>query len=250
MKHMEKYLIVNADDFGQSPGVNRGIIAAHERGVVTSASLMVRWPAAAAAAAYGRAHPRFCLGLHLDLGEWTYRGETWVPVYEVVPAEDVGAVADEVERQLATFRDLTGCDPTHIDSHQHAHLEEPVHSVVMEAARRLGVPVRNCDPVVRYCGDFYGQTAEGTPLPDILSVERLLRILAGLAPGVTELCCHPGEGGDLDTLYRDERVQEVCVLCDPRVRDSLPGLGIELRSFHDLAVAESSFPATDLPWGA
>jgi len=37
-----RYLIVNADDFGQSPGVNRGIIQAHEHGIVTSASLMVR----------------------------------------------------------------------------------------------------------------------------------------------------------------------------------------------------------------
>ena len=42
-------LIVNADDFGQSRGVNRGVIEAHERGIVTSASLMVRWPAAESA---------------------------------------------------------------------------------------------------------------------------------------------------------------------------------------------------------
>lgn len=49
-----RFLIVNADDFGQSPGVNRGIIEAHEHGIVTSASLMVRWPAATEAAAYGR----------------------------------------------------------------------------------------------------------------------------------------------------------------------------------------------------
>src|SRR5207247_11145801 len=49
-------LIVNADDFGQSAGVNRGIIEAHERGIVTSASLMVRWPAANEATAYARRH--------------------------------------------------------------------------------------------------------------------------------------------------------------------------------------------------
>ena len=46
-----RYLIVNADDLGRSPGVNRGVIEAHAGGIVTSASLMVRWPAAAEAAA-------------------------------------------------------------------------------------------------------------------------------------------------------------------------------------------------------
>ncbi|MBI3874558.1 MAG: ChbG/HpnK family deacetylase [Verrucomicrobia bacterium] len=44
---MKRFLIVNADDFGLSAGVNRGIIEAHERGIVTSASLMVCQPAAA-----------------------------------------------------------------------------------------------------------------------------------------------------------------------------------------------------------
>jgi predicted glycoside hydrolase/deacetylase ChbG (UPF0249 family) len=77
-------LIVNADDFGQSAGVNRGVIAAHERGVVTSASLMVRWPAAEEAASYARQRPGMSLGLHVDLGEWTFREGSWTPLYEVV----------------------------------------------------------------------------------------------------------------------------------------------------------------------
>ena len=45
-----KKLIVNADDFGQSPGINKGIIKAREKGIVTSASLLVRYPAAVEAA--------------------------------------------------------------------------------------------------------------------------------------------------------------------------------------------------------
>ena len=45
-----RHLIVNADDFGYSRGVNRGIIEAHERGIVTSASLMVKQPASEEAA--------------------------------------------------------------------------------------------------------------------------------------------------------------------------------------------------------
>ena len=74
----KRYLIVNADDFGLSAGVNRGVIEAHERGIVTSASLMVRPPAAAEAAADARAYPELSLGLHVDLGEWSYREGEWV----------------------------------------------------------------------------------------------------------------------------------------------------------------------------
>jgi chitin disaccharide deacetylase len=76
-----KYLIVNADDFGRSPGVNRGIIKAYACGIVTSASLMVRWPAAAEAAAYGQEHLPLSLGLHVDLSEWVYRNGEWTPLY-------------------------------------------------------------------------------------------------------------------------------------------------------------------------
>src|SRR5215831_3654590 len=88
-----RQLIVNADDFGQSPGVNRGIIQAHERGIVTSASLMVRWRAAAEAAAYARAHPRLGLGLHVDLGEWEYRDGDWTMLYQLVPAARQPAIS-------------------------------------------------------------------------------------------------------------------------------------------------------------
>src|SRR5262245_29293778 len=138
-----RYLIVNADDFGQSPGVNRGVAMAHERGIVTSASLMVRWPAALEAAAYARCHPDLSLGLHLDLGEWECKNTDWQPRYEVVPVENASAVADEVAGQLAAFRRLLGADPTHIDSHQHVHTQEPVRRVVRDLADRLGVPVRH-----------------------------------------------------------------------------------------------------------
>ncbi len=65
----KRYLIVNADDFGRSPGVNWGIIEAHGGGIVTSASLMLRLPAAAKVAAYATEHPDLALGLHFDLGE-------------------------------------------------------------------------------------------------------------------------------------------------------------------------------------
>lgn len=225
---------MNADDFGQSPGVNCGVVEAYERGIVTSASVMVRWPAAVEAAGYGRQHPGLSLGLHVDLGEWAYIDGTWVRRYEVVSPDDVAAVRGEIERQLAAFRRLTGENPTHIDSHQHVHREEPVRSVLLEVARALGVPLRDCCREVRYVGNFYGQTGNGAPLPEAITVEALIRILTTLRPGVTELGCHPGDGHALDSVYGPERAVEAAVLCDPRVRAAADGAGITLCSFRDL----------------
>lgn len=223
-------LIVNADDFGRSRSVNRGVIEAHERGPATSASLMVCWPAAAEAAAYGRATGTLALGLHVDVGEWALREGRWVPVYE---AE--GDPAEIVARQLARFRELVGRDPTHLDSHQHAHRREPLHSIMLDLAESLGVPLRGFSERVRYCGDFYGQAADGAPLREAISVEGLIALLGSLPAGVTELGCHPGAAGALASAYRAERLQELETLCDPCVRAALAREGIELRSFAELA---------------
>ena len=236
----KRYLIVNADDFGQSPGVNRGIIEAHEQGIVTSTSLMVRWPGAAEAAAYSRTHPKLSLGIHIDLGEWVFRQDSWVALYEVVPTGNASAVAQEVSSQFAAFQRLVGRPPTHVDSHQHVHLEEPVRSAVLAMADKLEIPVRRCSSLVRYCGDFYGQMADGSPLPDRISLDALIKILAGLEPGFTEMATHPGMGDDLDTMYCSEREEELKVLCDPRIRAALDEMGIELRSFANIAQQKRS----------
>jgi chitin disaccharide deacetylase len=230
----KRYLIVNADDFGLSEGVNLGIIRAHEQGIVTSTSLMVRWPAAAEVARYASAHPRLSFGLHLDLAEWVYRDYEWVPRYQVVPADDEQALAGEVERQLEAFRRLLGRDPTHLDSHQHVHRSEPARSAVSQLAQRLSVPLRSVDARVQYCGDFYGQTGEGDPYPEGISLAGLLQTIQNLPAGVTELGCHPGEDEQLDSVYRAERMQEVAVLCHPQVRAALESNGIALCSFADL----------------
>jgi chitin disaccharide deacetylase len=231
-----RYLIVNGDDFGRSPGVNRGVVAAHQGGIVTSASLMVRWPDAGEAAALAREHPELSVGLHLDLGEWTYRDGVWDLLYEVVAVDDAASVRREIAGQVLGFRRLVGRDPTHVDSHQHVHLREPVRSALEETAAELAVPLRQFDPAVRYCGEFYGQSSEGAPLDGPISVQGLTRILQSLRPGVTELSSHPGLGDDLDGMYREERAREVGVLCDPRVARVLADEGIELVSFASVRV--------------
>lgn len=229
----ERYLIVNADDFGRSAEVNAGIVRAYEGGVVTSASLMVRWPAAEDAAAYAREHPSLAVGLHLDLGEWTYRDGAWAVEYEVVAPDDVEAVEAEVRSQLDRCRHLLGREPTHLDSHQHIHVKESaVTDAALRVANELSVPLRQRDPRVRYCGSFYGQSAEGQAFHDGITPEHLIKLVKGLGRGTTELACHPGNGGPGG--YHYERCLEVEALCDPAVRLAMERFGVVLRSFGDL----------------
>lgn len=232
---MPRCLIVNADDFGLCRGVNRGIIESAERGIVTSTSLMVRQPAAGEAAAYAKQNQNFSVGLHLDLGEWIFKNGDWVRLYQVVPDDDADAVQKEVDWQLNMFRELTGRDPSHLDSHQHAHRNEPARSILLAAARKLSVPLRECDPLISYCGDFYGQTGEGEPWPDAISVDGLKKILKALPDGATELGCHPGYAEGLTSVYLAEREREIRALCDPTIKMSLREWNIELYSFGELA---------------
>src|SRR5262245_25241994 len=154
-------LIVNADDFGLSPAVNRGIIEAHERGIVTSTSLMVNHGASSIAALeWARGNSSLGVGLHVDLGEWFCRGGEWLPLYEVVPLDDAAAVATAVRDQLDRFRQLVGRNPTHVDSHQHVHCKGAAREVTIALAVELGVPLRHFTAGIRYCGAFYGQTTD------------------------------------------------------------------------------------------
>lgn len=227
---MLRQLIVNADDFGLSAGINRGIIEAHEHGIVTSASLMVRGVAVADAALYGNRRPDLGVGLHLDLAEWVYQNDAWRPLYEVVDLTDRAAVEAEVSQQLAAFLGLMGRPPTHLDSHQHLHRDEPLRSIAQRVTAELKIPLRHFSPI-RYCGDFYGQSAKGDRVPEAVCADALLAILHRLPPGTTELACHPGYADDVASAYRAERACEVSALCDKRVRQFALEQGIELVSF-------------------
>jgi predicted glycoside hydrolase/deacetylase ChbG (UPF0249 family) len=211
--------------------VNDGIIRAHEHGIVTSASLMVRGAAAAEAAAYAKARPQLGVGLHVDLCEWRCVNDEWKLAYEVVPLADERAVTAEIFRQLEAFRKLMGCDPSHLDSHQHVHNDEPVRTILTALAKKLGVVLRQADSRVNYCGSFYGQSDKGYAYHEGISADALVKILHELPSGVSELCCHPGLDANLDSVYRVERELECAALCDARVRAAMAEQGIELCSF-------------------
>jgi chitin disaccharide deacetylase len=223
-------LVVNADDLGLSLGINEGIARAHLEGIVTSASLMVRQPAAEAAAERVHQLQRLGVGLHVDLAEWTRRPSGWEPLYAFVDDGDKLAVAREVEHQVLFFERLTGRLPDHLDSHQHAHRSEPLRSILGSVAKELRVPLR-FHSRFGYRGDFYGQGREGEPLAEAISPQGLRTMITELPNGATELCCHPAAELDFHSSYGRERVRELEALCDPQVRDAVAAGGFALDSF-------------------
>ncbi len=230
----ERVLVVNGDDFGRSNGISRGILEAHDNGILTSTSLMTLWPASAAAADSATRRPELAVGLHVDIGEWIFRDGGWSCTYLRAPLDDARAVQEEVERQLRAFRRMLRRDPTHLDSHQHVHREEPIRSVLTRLSSVLAIPLRHVSPGIRYCGAFFGHHERGERNHEAVTVDALLRILESLPNGVTELACHPGYATDFASAYSAERELELRALCDPRVRAAIQTSRITLRSFTEI----------------
>jgi hopanoid biosynthesis associated protein HpnK len=143
-------LIVNADDFGIAEPINDGIAAAHDRGIVTSTSLMPTGEAFDHAVALARSRPKLAVGVHLVLTEHTpLSGPSAASLVEAngrFPRHAVAfarrqlrraaAPADvrrELDAQIRRVRD-TGLPITHLDGHQHVHVLPGIAAIVAELA--------------------------------------------------------------------------------------------------------------------
>jgi predicted glycoside hydrolase/deacetylase ChbG (UPF0249 family) len=211
-------LIVNADDFGLTEGVNRGIIDAHVGGIVTSTSLMVETGGAEQAAALARQHPALSVGLHF--------------VDDGPDLDQPGHAQREFARQLERFRALTGSEPTHVDSHHHVHI--PRMSTFAPLVEPLGVPIRG-DGRVRYLGAFFAHPHPGVIDHDRIRPPFLLSLLEREATSAfSELGCHPGRvTAELHSSYMPEREIELATLTEPGLRESIEALGLSLASYRD-----------------
>ena len=101
------------------------------------------------------------VGLHVDVGESICLDGEWTVVYQRVDCRNPRELEAEIREQVSICRELLGRDPTHLDSHQHIHNEEPARSILDGIAAEMGVPLRHRSPVISYDGRFYGQTNTG-----------------------------------------------------------------------------------------
>jgi chitin disaccharide deacetylase len=224
-----KSLIVSADDFGASPGINRGILEAHHRGILTSTSLLVDTPWSQEAASRARTAPDLSVGLHVHLrtAEQERDGDT---------------CRAEILRQWRCVARLVGRAPSHLDLHHNVHRDPRPLPAFLTVVGHYGVPLRE-HSTASYVSQFYGQWG-GQSHPEQISVEGLLRIVeADVQDGVTELSCHPGYvDPDCPTGYATERAIELRTLCDPTLRPALAERQILLVAFHHLGNRAASLP--------
>jgi predicted glycoside hydrolase/deacetylase ChbG (UPF0249 family) len=245
-----RVLIVNADDFGLTSGVSRGILEAGRHGIVTSTTLLVN--RAMSPDQIGELQDSgLGVGVHLNL-------TLGVPVSDprrvpsLVDAEGrfirdareaaARAKPDEARIELGTqidaFRRIMGRFPTHLDTHHHVGRHDPILGVVLDFARALKVAVRSQDEAVRGAARRLGLRTpdhfmgESGPEP-YWSRERALDHLATLPAGLSEFMTHPGYFDDdlAYSRYGRQRETELAGLTDVDVRRAIERHGIRLAHF-------------------
>lgn len=265
-----KRLIINADDFGLTDSVNRGIIECHRAGTVTSTTLMVNGRAGREAAAMAAANPSLAVGLHLNLTSGrpvsppravpSLLGENGgFPGYKraVLRLTTGTARRRELETEVAAQIEkcvAMGVAPTHIDSHRHLHAHPRLASVLAEVCPPLGImKIRGYHMAPRSLGALAvaavallgGQTASMSSPERFFGVEVMGKknMAAALgrqltAPGDTmEFMCHPGfadEELSLVSSYNILREAELGALLSREMKDVIQSSGVKLVSYRDL----------------
>ncbi|MDF2558102.1 MAG: hypothetical protein K0R71_1930 [Bacillales bacterium] len=247
-------LIINADDFGYSKGVNYGIIDAYQNGILTSTTMMTNMPAAEHAAKLAFENPDLSVGIHFVL-------TCGAPVSTGVPSlvdeegnfkklavleKDSSINPEEIEKeyraQLEKFLSF-GLKPSHFDSHHHMHMHDLVYPIFDKLAKEQGVPIRISSPdpnhpsyklktTTYFDYSFYNSEANA------LSVDLLINILKKCSQFETsEIMSHPAflDQALLNgTSYAIPRALEHQILTSKEVKKAIEDLNIELINYRQL----------------
>ncbi len=266
---MNRFLIVNADDFGLCAEITTGIIKAHTDGIVTATSIVANGKYFKEGIALLK-NTGLDAGVHLTLvgAEKPISGPInglvdkkgyFLAGYRKVAARIVSgrfdhtALKKELFGQVSLVRDY-GINPTHLDSHQHLHLLPAIRNITCEIAKKFSIKwirlpsskltglqeigvnllsraLRSSakQQKLRFTDHFIGFQERGR-----MDEKRLSLILQHLKPGLAEMMVHPGyDASDkYDWNYRWE--DEIKALTAERVKKIIKEQGITLTNFKDL----------------
>jgi predicted glycoside hydrolase/deacetylase ChbG (UPF0249 family) len=264
---LRKQLVVNADDFGFTPDVNRGIVDAHRGGILTATTLMANGSAFDDAVALARETPDLDIGCHLVL-----IGDRSLVSGRPFPATVAQLLAALARREIRPYEELAaqvrrildaGIRPTHLDTHKHTHLAPPVLDAVARLGEEFGIrwvrrpfdfplnALRGAVPrLKRATSSALGLlrrrfhrvlTRHGCRTTDHFAgfqitgrfrTAELVELLGYLPGGSTEFMCHPGYCGETlrtaRTRLKESRERELQALTALETRAAIERHGIEL----------------------
>jgi hopanoid biosynthesis associated protein HpnK len=189
-----KELIVNADDFGLTRGVNEGIIRASREGILTSATLMANGPAFEDAVERAKQNPQLGVGCHLAL----VGGLAVAPRGKIPSLADrdgrlprsIGVLMAKLSAGMVRTRDIeadlraqiekirrAGMEPTHLDTHKHSHAHPRVMDALGRVAREFGI-TRVRKPVENLRDSWRTSRSEGGGLIKNLVVAATVKVVA------------------------------------------------------------------------
>lgn len=243
---MVKKLIINADDFGMTEGVSKGIIDSFEDGVLTSTTLLVNGEFSEFAIAEAKKHPGLGLGIHLALTIGrpvtnkvstltNEAGDFWrlSDYHKQQIAVDLEELYMEWQAQMEEFIRRVGKKPTHIDSHHHVHTIPRHYEVVARLAKEYDLPVRDLKGIndnyedAVFMKDFYGESLTVESLTDSFKEE----------VEIMEVMTHPAylDQRTYDmTAYHVPRIKEMDILRSAKLREFIVKHNIQLITFDDL----------------
>ncbi len=151
-----KKVIINADDFGLTQGVNQGIVKAHQKGILTSTTLMANMPAFDQAVELAGTNPELGVGVHLNIlrghplstartvGSLLSKELRFIPSVSTLLRQLAlkRLNLEEVEREFRAQVEKVqgaGIDPSHIDSEKHIHMIRPLFRIVIKLAREYKI---------------------------------------------------------------------------------------------------------------
>jgi len=256
-------LIVNADDFGYSKGLNYGVIDAFHNGIVSSTTLLTTMPETGEALALIRENSALGLGIHLtvNLGKpfsdpelipsLAEKNESFRKIsYDNIPAINV----NEVEREWTLQIDYLlqqGITLTHIDSHHHFHYHPRLLPTACKLATQYKLAMRALPPDYDYSllSEAEQATYESVKKPEHTLIDfydqdvsedyflSLLNRCPDLKNKTVELMCHPAYLDDIiysSSSYNTKRVKELQVLKSPAVHQWISDQNIRLINFGHL----------------
>lgn len=237
-------LIVNADDFGYSEGVNHGIISAHKNGIVTSCTVMANMPGFKHGMKLIKENPTLKCGVHMTLTCYkpilkdhkTIVDENGNffrnPSEEVLKNIDLEEVYREFKAQIEKVRERV--EITHLDSHHHVHCQEYLRPVIERITNEYKLPIRKSVDMIPIEGIKYAQCL-GSFYMDNAKEEYFKEHLEELkAYEVIDLMCHPAFVDAFlmgSSSYNVQRAQEHKILTSEKVKKLLDDNGFELINY-------------------